>query len=208
MKKESKRRLIISIIIPTILMTTGLMTSPAPQIPSVEASHLANQVAPNALAWQAENEQLHSDLNAKEAEIQKLKNELQASRKTQTGVQKPTSGQENRQVKGPSSPSSGWQSGEFTAYYPANDAMQGGGITAKGDNLYSSVYYQGYRVVAAPPSVPFNSIVEIKVGGRTVKGIVRDRGGAIKGNKFDLAYSDRSSAVNFGKQHGSWRLIK
>lgn len=208
MKKESKRRLIISTIIPTILMTTGLMTSPAPQIPSVEASHLADQVAPNALAWQAENEQLHSALNAKEAEIQKLRNELQASRTTQTGVQKPTSSQVNKQVEASASQASGWQAGEFTAYYPANDAMQGGGITAKGDNLYTSIYYQGYRVVAAPPSVPFNSIVEIKVGGQTVKGIVRDRGGAIKGNKFDLAYSDRSSAVNFGKQLGEWRLIR
>ncbi|EUJ25247.1 SPBc2 prophage-derived protein yorM [Listeria floridensis FSL S10-1187] len=184
------------------------MTSPAPQIPSIEASQLANQVAPNALAWQAENEQLHSILSSKNEEIQNLKNKLHALQNEQPEVKKPLSIQKNNQAEASASPASGWQSGEFTAYYPANDAMQGGGITAKGDNLYKSIYYQGYRVIAAPPSVPFNSIVEIKVSGQTVEGIVRDRGGAIKGNKFDLAYPDKSSAVNFGRQQGSWRLIK
>lgn len=86
--------------------------------------------------------------------------------------------------------------------------MQGSGTTAKGDSLHASLIYQGYRIIAAPPSLPFNTVVEIEVGGQHSKAIVRDRGGAIKGDKFDIAMADRQTAVKFGKQTGRWRVVE
>lgn len=86
--------------------------------------------------------------------------------------------------------------------------MQGSGTTAKGDSLHASLTYKGYRIIAAPPSVPFNTFVEIEVGDQHIKAIVRDRGGAIQGDKFDVAMADKQSAVKFGKQTGRWRVVE
>lgn len=86
--------------------------------------------------------------------------------------------------------------------------MQGSGTTAKGDSLHASLTYKGYRIIAAPPSVPFNTAIEIEVGDQHIKAIVRDRGAAIQGDKFDIAMADKQSAVQFGKQTGRWRVVE
>lgn len=184
------------------LMGTSLQEV-APQIPSFEAAKLAEQVAPNADEWQSKVIEQQAIIDAKTAEIESLKAKLAAQEKAETKQKTPTSSSKSKQEV-----SSGWKSGEFTAYYPANDAMQGGGITAKGDNLYTSIYYQGYRIIAAPPSVPFNTIVEIQVGGQTIKGIVRDRGGRIQGNNFDITFPNLKNCQIFGRQQGKWRVIQ
>ncbi|MBC1286961.1 hypothetical protein HB818_14455 [Listeria booriae] len=193
--------MLISTLITTLLLSTGLaLTPPAP---TIEAQQLVEQVAPHAYVWRAESEQKQAQIDALERKLKQKDAELA----------------QLKHVKEPATPSpkasaptttdtSGWQTGEFTAYYPANNAMQGGGITSKGDNLYQSLYYRGYRIIAAPPSVPFDTIVEIEVAGQTIKGIVRDRGGRIQGNKFDVTYADQASAVQFGRQQGKWRVVE
>lgn len=101
-----------------------------------------------------------------------------------------------------------WHDGVFTAYYPSNNQMEGGNITATGYDLHNSIYYQGYRVIAADPSIPLFSILEIKIGDSTFLAQVLDRGGRIKGNLFDVAHEDSSSSVSFGRQYGKYKIVR
>lgn len=97
---------------------------------------------------------------------------------------------------------------EVTAYYAAPDAMQGGGITATGHNLYQSTTYKGYRIVAAPPEIPFGSLLEFTLqSGQTIRAIVLDRGGRIHNGVFDLALDSREQCINFGRQKGKYTVI-
>ncbi|URQ01400.1 putative 3D domain-containing protein [Carnobacterium phage cd4] len=105
-------------------------------------------------------------------------------------------------------------SAEFTAYYPvgagassAEIAMQGGGITASGHDLKQSTYQNGYKVIAAPPQYSFGTLLRITVGGQSFVGIVSDRGGAIQGNKFDVAVANKGEALGFGRQQGTIEVL-
>lgn len=65
------------------------------------------------------------------------------------------------------------------------------GITASGVKAVEGV------TAATDSSIPFGTKIYIDgVGER----IVQDRGGAIKGNRIDLYFSDHQSALNFGRQ--------
>jgi len=59
------------------------------------------------------------------------------------------------------------------------------------------------RTVAADPSIPFGTRVWIEGYGWRV---VEDRGGAIRGNKFDVAIHCRTTAFNRGP-HERWVII-
>lgn len=86
--------------------------------------------------------------------------------------------------------------------------MQGGGITATGFNIWETQHYQGYRVMAAPPSYPFYTILEVTYSdGTTFQGVVLDRGGAIQGELFDVAVSDYQTAMQMGRKTGTVRII-
>ncbi|EUJ42565.1 3D (Asp-Asp-Asp) domain-containing protein [Listeria rocourtiae] len=189
----------ISTILTSLLLTAGLVVSPP--APSIEAQQLANQVAPHAQVWRAESDHQRQQITALKAQLAQKDAELIKLKRAEVK-------QTPKATPPPAKRIGNWQSGEFTAYYPANDAMQGGGITSKGDNLYQSLYFRGYRIIAAPPNVPFDTVVEIEVAGQTIKGIVRDRGGRIQGNKFDITYADKNSAEQFGRQQGKWRVIE
>ncbi|QXP45199.1 putative 3D domain-containing protein [Carnobacterium phage cd3] len=113
-----------------------------------------------------------------------------------------------------SQPTSSVTSAEFTAYYPvgagassAEIAMQGGGITASGHDLKQSIYQNGYKVIAAPPQYSFGTLLRITVGGQSFVGIVSDRGGAIQGNKFDIAVANQGEALAFGRQQGTIEVL-
>ncbi|MBC2037939.1 3D domain-containing protein [Listeria marthii] len=142
--------------------------------------------------------ELDSTLSERDKEIERLKS--QVNHKTTN---------KNHDVKtSENAAKTAWQTGEFTAYYPANNALQGGIVTAKGDNLCDSLYYNGYQIVAAPPEIPFDTVLEIEVDGQLIKAIVRDRGGAIKGNKFDIAMPNKTNAYDFGRKTGRWRIVE
>ena len=66
------------------------------------------------------------------------------------------------------------------------------GITASGVKAT-----EGVTIAADTNKLPFGTRVYIEDVGERV---VQDRGGAIKGNRIDLYFSDHQSALNFGRQ--------
>lgn len=80
----------------------------------------------------------------------------------------------------------------ITAYCPCVKCCgKTDGITASGVKAIEGI------TIATDKSIPFGTKIYIDgVGER----IVQDRGGAIKGNRIDLYFSDHQSALNFGRQ--------
>ena len=73
------------------------------------------------------------------------------------------------------------------------------GINSKGQRVFGdqTVITPGALAVAAPPEIPFGSVLDVPGYGRAV---VRDRGGAIKGNKLDLFFNTHQEALEWGRQ--------
>jgi 3D (Asp-Asp-Asp) domain-containing protein len=98
---------------------------------------------------------------------------------------------------------------KFTAYYPANNPMEGGYYDAY-DVLLSDWTKQGVKVIAAPPSVPKDTIIQVLETGTVQDGAeyrVRDRGEAIRiesGNvyHFDLLMSSAAECNTWGVKMG------
>ena len=94
---------------------------------------------------------------------------------------------------------------EFTAYYPANDSMQGGFLDAMGNKLNPNKL-----TCAAPKSVPFKTKIQVKGTGTDRDNLVytvTDRGGAIVIDSngvyhIDLLMKDKKSALAFGRRKG------
>lgn len=94
---------------------------------------------------------------------------------------------------------------EFTAYYPANDSMQGGFLDAMGNKLDPNKL-----TCAAPKSVPFKTKIQVKGTGTDRDNLVytvTDRGGAIIVDSngvyhIDLLMKDKKSALAFGRRKG------
>lgn len=93
---------------------------------------------------------------------------------------------------------------EFTAYYPANDTMQGGFYDAMGNRLDPSKL-----TCACPKEVPFNTKIQVKGTGTSRDNLVytcTDRGGAIKivngVYKIDLLMATKAEAYAFGRRKG------
>lgn len=97
----------------------------------------------------------------------------------------------------------------FTASHYTSTCKGCSGVTATGYNVKSTIYYQGYRIVAVDPSViPLNSIVEVSTPYGTFKAIAADKGGAIKGRKLDVLVSSYNEAVKLGVVKAQIRIIK
>lgn len=76
----------------------------------------------------------------------------------------------------------------ITGYTPSPSENGGSTVTAMGDNLWNSV---GWAIAADPRVLPMNTKVYIDgIGTR----VVRDTGGAIKGNKIDVLVSSNSES--------------
>ena len=83
--------------------------------------------------------------------------------------------------------------GNFSAYTAAADECgKSDGITASG------VKVKIKRTLACPPQYPFGTKVKINGVGTL---ICEDRGGAIKGNHFDIYVETKKEAFAFGRQH-------
>ncbi len=65
------------------------------------------------------------------------------------------------------------------------------GITASGAKAVG-------KIVAAPPDMPFGTVLEIPGYGRCR---VQDRGGAITGNKIDVLFPTHQEALEWGRQY-------
>ena len=97
----------------------------------------------------------------------------------------------------------------FTAYYPADDPMQGGFYAATGELLNPSS-----NTCAAPKSVPFGSYIVPSGTGTRIDGVnfrVNDRGGAITIENgvyhFDILMSNRTEAYDFGVRYGTATIL-
>ena len=81
---------------------------------------------------------------------------------------------------------------KITAYSATyEDCGKDDGITASGEKIHEGV-------VAADPSIPFGTKLYIEGVGIVV---VKDRGGAIRGNILDLYIPDPKNAEKWGVQH-------
>ena len=95
--------------------------------------------------------------------------------------------------------------GKVTHYGP--DCNGCSGVTASGYNVKNTIYYNdpefgSVRIVAGPKEVPLYSILTLhNYKGDPITVIVLDRGGAIKGTKFDILVSSESEAIQWGIQN-------
>lgn len=95
---------------------------------------------------------------------------------------------------------SGWITFTATAYCGCSKCCgKSTGRTASG-----TMATQG-RTVAMPSSYKFGTKIEIQDMGTYV---VEDRGGAIKGNRIDIFFSNHQSALNFGKRTINLRVVQ
>ncbi len=74
----------------------------------------------------------------------------------------------------------------------ADECGKSDGITASGTKV------QENKTLACPPQYKFGTLVQIDGYGTY---ICEDRGGAIKGNRFDIYMRTKNQAFTFGRQH-------
>lgn len=82
-----------------------------------------------------------------------------------------------------------------TAYCPCSKCCYpfADGITASGHKIQL-----GDRLIAAPPEIPFGTLMDIPGYGRCT---VKDRGGSIKGNRLDVLFHSHQEALNWGVKY-------
>ncbi len=80
----------------------------------------------------------------------------------------------------------------------ADECGKSDGITASGLKV------QEKRTLACPPIYPFGT--KIKIEGYGIY-TCEDRGGAIKGNKFDIYMKTKSEAFAFGRRHLTAEIV-
>ena len=97
----------------------------------------------------------------------------------------------------------------FTAYYPANNSLQGGLYDAMGNKLNPN-----NKTCAAPKSIPFGTKIKIQGTGTSRDGeiyTVTDRGGAITIKNgvyhFDILMSNKTEAYGWGRKNGKALII-
>ena len=93
----------------------------------------------------------------------------------------------------------------FTAYYPANNAMEGGYLDCKGNKLNPAEH-----TCAAPKEVQYGTCITPQGTGTIIDGVsyrVNDRGGAIKVEggvyHFDILMNSKAECVAFGRRSGT-----
>lgn len=104
--------------------------------------------------------------------------------------------------------SSGWINSQLT-HFTAFCSEGCNGQSASGVWIGDSIYYKGYRIVAASKSIPLYTILQVEYpNGESFKAIVLDRGGAInRVSILDVLVSSDSEARKLGRQNGRYKII-
>ena len=89
---------------------------------------------------------------------------------------------------------------KVTAYCPCNKCC---GKWSDGMTACGHVIKKGEKFCAAPPEIPFGTIIEIPGYGKVP---VLDRGGAIKGNKLDVFFDNHNDALEWGVKYMAVRV--
>ena len=167
-------------------------------------------------------DELYQKLDTKNKEIKQLNEDLVSKKKKeeearQLAIQKKkeqeeakkvvATNSETKTVSRNSSPAGNWMTFEAT-YYSA-DCYGCSGITATGVDLRKSIHHNGMRVIAVDPNViPLGTAVQIKTPNETFNAIAVDVGGAIKGQKVDIAVQSNAIANQLGRHNVQIRIIK
>ena len=106
----------------------------------------------------------------------------------------------------------GYSIGSFAiTYYSAYDGTQigitAGGTSMANGNIYTS---DGYRIIATDTSViPLGTIVRVTTSnGESFLAKADDTGGAVKGNKIDIAVSSASEAFALGRGTANVEIVE
>ncbi len=90
--------------------------------------------------------------------------------------------------------------GNISAYTAAKDETDSGdGITASGKHV------KAHHTIACPRTYAFGTKVKIQGYGTYV---CEDRGGAIKGNKFDIYMETKAAAFAFGRRNLTTTILR
>lgn len=135
---------------------------------------------------------------AQEEAERKRKAELERQRLAKLAEQKKKEQSKTQIASRGSGYKANYEITHYTAFCPTGCT----GKTASGYDVSNTIYYQGYRIVAAPPNIKFYTKLRITYqNGTVVDAIVLDRGGAIKGKPIlDLLVSSKEEAYKLGRQ--------
>lgn len=196
------------------------------ELEELESTHL--QELEKIETYEEKMENLEEDIQNKESEIDKLNKDLQAKRereeeearlakvnndKSTVLSSNKASNSEQKEVttSTSSSKANNTSLGTFdVTYYSAYDGTQVG-ITRGGTNMANGNIHtsDGYRIIASDLSViPLGTIVRVTTGnGESFLAKVDDSGGAIVGNKIDIAVSSPEEAYRLGRGTATVEIV-
>lgn len=153
-----------------------------------------------------EDERIKEEKRQAEAAEQKRQEEIAA--RLAEEKKKRDAEKEKQKKQEIASRGSGYQSNYETTFYTAKcDGCTG--QSASGVWVNNSIYYQGYRIVAAPPNLAFYTKLRITFGdGSKMDAIVLDRGKDIQGKRLDILVSSKDEAYRLGRQQVKVEVIK
>ena len=196
------------------------------ELEELESTHL--QELEKIETYEEKMENLEEDIQNKESEIDKLNKDLQAKREreeeearlakvnndksTVLSSNKASNSEQKKVTTSTSSSKANNTSlGTFdVTYYSAYDGTQVG-ITRGGTNMANGNIHtsDGYRIIASDLSViPLGTIVRVTTGnGESFMAKVDDSGGAIVGNKIDIAVSSPEEAFRLGRTTAKVEIV-
>lgn len=165
--------------------------------------HTREEAEVKRLAMEAEKKRL-ADIEAERIRLA----ELEKTRLAKLEEKKLSQPKENKSQQVAVSRSQGYQANYEATYYTAFCPTGCIGTTASGYQVSNTIYYQGLRIVAAPPNIPFYTKLRISfANGDKMDAIVLDRGGDIQAGRLDILVTSRDEAYRLGRQQVKVEVI-
>src|SRR5699024_3184037 len=153
---------------------------------------------------------LSNEVESLESEVDELSKELKATKSKLERKEVGDSGGNADVNAGDSNPNSNSDSNGKVSetkgqtyeatYYSAFCSTGCTGVTATGDDVSSSIYVRGKRVIAVDPNVsPLGSTVRGTTPSVSFESMALDSGGNIKGNRIDILVESTEKAYSLGR---------